>query len=450
MDMTMRAMNSAERNYCYAQSQQISMQTGLIGHLRADMDSSGTGFFSSFFNFRAALKTEDFKTEFDAVINALRFDESYGGILKDRSALSSYCHGIPESSFGGDGREFGFRVDTKQYSYMLRLNPNRGEYNMYCYCYQKKWLDRHLQQAERGIRFINPHYKELFRVPDGDKIRIIHSDGEKTDYTCRYIDDYHVEIGSGWNSLLHICQFAEIMERNGSNPLIIEKCNLDMEVGKLNMLKASYLSQKYALEDMVLKKYPEAITRLTERIAGYEQDAQLSAAHPKPQEGFAGITILEQSYTEKEAAGKAILDVCTKMTGSDAVFLGQYRGFSLTLSYDGASNEYRMTMKGTLSHTAVLGADVFGNLTRMDNVIDGLPGKLEAVRAELADTRVQLENARTELAAPFAREAELAEKTARLKELNILLNMDQKDNALIDDAPDEDVPERPRLKGMER
>lgn len=216
MDMTMRAMNPAERNYCYAQSQQISMQTGLIGHLRADMDSSGTGFFSSFFNFRADLKTEDFKTEFDAVINALRFDESYRGILKDRSALSSYCHGIPESSFGGDGREFGFRVDTKQYSYMLRLNPNRGEYNLYCYCYQKKWLDRHLQQAERGIRFINLHYKELFRIPDGDKIRIIHSDGEKTDYTCRYIDDYHVEIGSGWNSLLHICQFAEIMERNGS------------------------------------------------------------------------------------------------------------------------------------------------------------------------------------------------------------------------------------------
>ena len=216
MDMTIRAMNPAERNYCYAQSQQISMQTGLIGHLRADMDSSGTGFFSSFFNFRADLKTEDFKTEFDEVINALRFDENYGGILKDRSALSSYCHGIPESSFGGDGREFGFRVDTKQYSYMLRLNPNRGEYNLYCYCYQKKWLDRHLQQAERGIRFINPHYKELFRVPDGDKIRIIHSDGEKTDYTCRYIDDYHVAIGSGWNSLLHICQFAEIMERNGS------------------------------------------------------------------------------------------------------------------------------------------------------------------------------------------------------------------------------------------
>lgn len=232
--------------------------------------------------------------------------------------------------------------------------------------------------------------------------------------------------------------YSEIKALATGNPLIIEKCNLDMEVGKLNMLKASYLSQKYALEDMVLKKYPEAITRLTERIAGYEQD------------GFVGITILDQPYADKEAAGKAILDVCTKMTGSDAVFLGQYRGFSLVLSYDGPSNEYRMTMKGTLSHTAVLGADVFGNLTRMDNVLDGLSGKLEAVRAELADTQVQLENARTELAAPFAREAELAEKAARLKELNILLNMDQKDKSLIDDVPDEDTPERPRSKGMER
>ena len=244
--------------------------------------------------------------------------------------------------------------------------------------------------------------------------------------------------------------YSEIKALATGNPLIIEKCNLDMDVGKLNMLKASYLSQKYALEEMVLRKYPEAITRLTERIAGYQQDVQLAAAHPKPKDGFAGITILDQPYADKEAAGKAILDVCTKMTGSNAVFLGQYRGFSLTLSYDGTSNEYRMTMKGTLSHTAVLGADVFGNLTRMDNVIDGLPGKLEAVRAELAETQVQIENARSELAAPFAREAELSEKTARLKELNILLNMDQKDNALIDDAPDEEAPERPRSKGMER
>ena len=138
------------------------------------------------------------------------------------------------------------------------------------------------------------------------------------------------------------------------------------------------------------------------------------------------------------------------MTGDHAAFLGQYRGFSITLSYDGTSNEYRMTMKGTLSHTAVLGADVFGNLTRMDNVVDSLSGKLDGVRSELADTQVQLENARNELAAPFAREAELAEKTARLKELNILLNMDEKDKSLIDAAPEEDAPEKPGARQLER
>lgn len=168
MDMTIRAMNPVERNYCYTQSQQISMQTGLIGHLRADMDSSGTGFFSSFFNFRADLKTEDFKTEFDAVINALRFDENYGGILKDRSALSSYCHEIPESSFGGDGREFGFRVDTKQYSYMLRLNPNRGEYNLYCYCYQKNGLtvtyNRLKEASASSIRIIRNSFVSRMEI----------------------------------------------------------------------------------------------------------------------------------------------------------------------------------------------------------------------------------------------------------------------------------------------
>lgn len=247
-----------------------------------------------------------------------------------------------------------------------------------------------------------------------------------------------------------VLSYSEIKALATGNPLIIEKCNLDMEVGKLNMLKASYLSQKYALEEMVLKKYPEAITRLTERIAGYEQDVQLVAAHPKPQDGFVGITILDKPYADKEAAGRAILDVCSKMTGSDTVFIGQYRGFFLVLSYDGPSNEYRMTMKGTLSHTAVLGADVYGNLIRMDNVIDGLPGKLDGVRSELSDTQVQLENARTELAAPFAREAELAEKTARLKELNILLNMDEKDKSLIDDTPDEDAPEKQKTRGYER
>ena len=238
--------------------------------------------------------------------------------------------------------------------------------------------------------------------------------------------------------------YSEIKALATGNPLIIEKCNLDMEVARLNMLKASHLNQVYALEELVYRKYPEEITRLTERIAGYEQDVALAAAHPKAQEGFCGMEVDGRHYTEKEGAGKAIIDVCTRMTGSDAVLLGQYRGFSMVLAYDGRSNEYRITLKGTLSHTVTLGADVFGNITRLDNALENLAGSLQAEQNSLEETKAQLENARTELATPFAREEELAEKTARLKELNILLNMDEKDKTLMDDTPDEgeDVPAR--------
>ena len=238
--------------------------------------------------------------------------------------------------------------------------------------------------------------------------------------------------------------YSEIKALATGNPLIIEKCNLDMEVARLNMLKASHLNQVYALEELVYRKYPEEITRLTERIAGYEQDVALAAAHPKAQEGFCGMEVDGRHYAEKEDAGKAIIDVCTRMTGSDAVLLGQYRGFSMVLAYDGRSNEYRITLKGTLSHTVTLGADVFGNITRLDNALENLAGSLQAEQNSLEETKAQLENARTELATPFAREEELAEKTARLKELNILLNMDEKDKTLMDDTPDEgeDVPAR--------
>lgn len=210
MEMTLRPMLPAERNYCYSQSQQISMQTGLIGYLRADMDSNGKGFFSSWSGFRDDLKSEEFKLEFDEVINELRED---GSFLHDRNTMARCCRRTPDSSFRNDRNEYGFRVDTEHYSYMMRLNPNKGEYNLYCYCYVRQWVDRHLHQAERGIRFITPDYKELFRIPDGDKVRITLSTDETMDRVCRYIDDYHVEVG---NNLYHICEFAERMERCGN------------------------------------------------------------------------------------------------------------------------------------------------------------------------------------------------------------------------------------------
>ena len=245
--------------------------------------------------------------------------------------------------------------------------------------------------------------------------------------------------------------YSEIKALATGNPLIIEKCNLDMEGARLNMLKASHLNQVYALEELVYRKYPEEITRLTERIAGYEQDVALAAAHPKAQEGFCGMEVDGRHYAEKEDAGKAIIDVCTRMTGSDAVLLGQYRGFSMVLAYDSHSNEYRITLKGTLSHTVTLGADVFGNITRLDNALENLAGSLQAEQGSLEETKGQLKNARTELQMPFAREEELAEKTKRLKELNILLNMDQKDKTLIDSAPDEgEEPPARKVVGLER
>lgn len=199
MNMTLQVLPEKHRLYTYAQSQQIYGQTGCIGHLRGDMDSNGTGFFTSWDNHCENLKTDAFKAEFDTVINMLRFDERYGGILKNRSSMAGYCYGKPESGFDGNYcREYAFRADTDKYSYLMRLNPNKGDYNFYIYAYQREWLDRHLKNAEKGIRFIKPDYTTLFRIEDFDKVRITFYNGDSVDYTCRYEDakNYFARVGS--------------------------------------------------------------------------------------------------------------------------------------------------------------------------------------------------------------------------------------------------------------
>lgn len=207
--MKINNMKPEERKYAYKLSQQISMQTGLIGYLRADMDSNGEEFFSSWTDFRENLKTQKFRDEFESVINSLREDK---GVLSNRTTLSKYCFSHSESSFGNE-REYGIRVDTEQYAYLMRLNPNKGEYNLYCYCYVKEWLDSHIEAAKKGIRFIDSSYNELFKIEDGEKITVTSSWGEVNEYPCMYIDEYHTEVG---NQLYHICQFAELMEKNGA------------------------------------------------------------------------------------------------------------------------------------------------------------------------------------------------------------------------------------------
>ena len=205
-----RAMTSEEDKYTFSQSSQICGQTGLIGYLRADMDSDGNGFFSNWFDWRKDLKTDEFKKELDEIINSLREE---GDILHNRGALAVYCRNTPQARMNTEQEYYGVRVDTDKYAYLIRLNPNKGEYNMYCYCYRRDWLDDHIRQARRGIRFITPHYEEKFRIADGEKIRIILSDGEQFERGCRYIDDYHVEVG---DMIFHICEFAERMKQNGS------------------------------------------------------------------------------------------------------------------------------------------------------------------------------------------------------------------------------------------
>jgi hypothetical protein len=219
-------MTSQEIRYCYAQSQQLTMQTGSIGYLRADFDSNGKNFYSTWFDHRKELKSDAFKAEFDDVINALREKKEYGGLLKGRTEMTAYCRKNVLAFEGNYTTEYGVRVDTDHYSYLLRMNPTKGDYNLYCYCYVKQWLDRHLKQAERGIRFITPDYKEKFRIADGDKIRIIRSDGEKNDRVCRYIDETHFELGEGSMGLFHICEFAEKMEAANTQAIIPLRASL--------------------------------------------------------------------------------------------------------------------------------------------------------------------------------------------------------------------------------
>jgi len=212
----MRAATPAERLYADKQSQQITMQAGCVGHLRGNVGESGDTLRTAWEDRPGDEKTDEFQAELDSVVNALRFDGQYGGVLKDRAAMGSYCAGHPEGGFN-EGLEFAFRADTARYSYLIRLNLYKDEENLFIYCYRRDWLDQHMEQARKGIRFITPHYQEKFKIPDGDMVRIRRSDGTSIDRVCRFIDEYHVEIGGGWGDLYHICQFAEMMERNGNS-----------------------------------------------------------------------------------------------------------------------------------------------------------------------------------------------------------------------------------------
>lgn len=221
--------------------------------------------------------------------------------------------------------------------------------------------------------------------------------------------------------------YAEIKALASGNPMIKEKMDLDIEVSKLKLLKANHLSQKYALEDAISKGFPKQIAETQARIAGYGADIATVKENTHPNaDGFPPLTLAGVTHADKKEAGAALLTMCQTMLSPEAAQVGSYRGLTLELAFDSFAQEYRLTMIGQLRHVVTLGTDVFGNLQRMDNALEGLPIKEQACREQLSNLQTQLETAKAEVQKAFPREAELNTKTERLEELNALLNLDNK------------------------
>ena len=239
--------------------------------------------------------------------------------------------------------------------------------------------------------------------------------------------------------------FAEVKMLATGDARFKEKMDLDIQVSKLRVLKQSYLSEHYDLEDRVLKYYPQTIKEYEERIAGYENDAALAEQHkPQGEDKFCPMTLKGVTYTEKADAGEMLLAICKDYPMSAPTEIGSYRGFRMEIFYDTVNAHYCMNLCGKAKHKVDLGADALGNLTRIENELSKLPARLEAAKTKKAETIAQLETAKEEIKKPFAFEDELKEKTERLNALNIELNLNEKDTSVMDTEPEqtEEQPER--------
>lgn len=217
--------------------------------------------------------------------------------------------------------------------------------------------------------------------------------------------------------------YAEIKALCAGNPEIKEKMDLDVEVARLKVLRADHQSQQFRLEDQLLTHFPAAIERQQGYIRGFQTDIQTVTAHPIPKDGFVGLEIQGRTFLEKPLAGEAILAACKGCTETEPIPIGSYRGFQLELSFDNFRQEFDLTLKGVLSHRLSLGDSAQGNLIRMDNVLAGIPNRLEAAEGQLAELQKQQAAAKAELGKPFPQEKELREKSARLAELDAKLSM---------------------------
>ena len=230
--------------------------------------------------------------------------------------------------------------------------------------------------------------------------------------------------------------YAEIKALAAGNPDIIEKTELDTQVAKLKLLKQNYLSEKYALEDKVIKYYPNEIKRLENRIEDMKEDIKVFNNNNTPDNSFEKMNIKDTDFTERKEAGEKIIEICKSMTNPEPLEIGEYKGFKIILSFDTMDRKFYASMKNNLSYKTELGSDPSGNITRIDNVLNGIETRLSSIENNLEDTKKNYESAKKEIEKPFPQEEELKTKSKRLDELNIKLNLNNKDKEIIDDGND--------------
>lgn len=232
--------------------------------------------------------------------------------------------------------------------------------------------------------------------------------------------------------------YGEIKALATGNKHILEKTQLDSEVAKLKIVRQSYQSQIYDLEDKITRSYPNQIKEIQEKIQALEDDVkQLEENTILNEDGFSKMKIKGVEYTDKEQAGKAILETCKTKTNPDLEEIGEYRGFKLELGFNSLEKQFTMTMKNKYSYSIFLGSDIYGNITRINNALDGIKDKIPDKKLRLEDIEKQLETAKIEVQKPFPKELELKEKMKKLEELNILLKIDEKEKQVLDASNDE-------------
>lgn len=387
------------------------------------------------------------------VIGATEISDGY---MEGNGYIVSWCVGhlvelAQPESYGEQWKKWTYEslpVNPEKWQYEVKPDT-KAQYDVLCQLMHRKDVTATIcatdieQQEGRILRQGNMN----------DKVKIFRyvTEGTFDSYSWQLIENKQKFIGQIMTSKSPVrsCEdideaaltYAEVKALATGNPYIKEKMDLDIQVSKLKLLKANHTSQKYRLEDNIVKHYPVQIASMKERLAGYRADIQTYAQNKFPDKDTFSIKIGNRVYTDKKEAGAALIDMCRSAKQPNmAVTIGEYQGFKMSVSYDSFFSKFTVNLKGSISHEVEIGADPLGNLQRLSNALEGMGKRMEEVAQKLENVEHQLETAKVEVTKPFPQEAELSEKLERLTELNALLNMDEKggDGIDMDDEPGND------------